>query len=72
MAILFLLVNGFIGTAGSYLVFKRFRHIGLMLAGVCLVIGSIWSMSNNQWMPMMGLTVIGVLVAKVVGDPLEA
>ncbi len=71
MGILFLFVNGIVGTAGSYLVFKRFRHLGLMLAGLCLTVGSIWSMSVNQWMPMVGLTVIGVLLATLVGDPLD-
>jgi len=71
MGLWFILVNGLLGTAGSYLVFKRFKHIGLLLAGLCLVIGSIWSTFDNQWMPMLGLSVIGVLLAKLVGDPLD-
>ena len=71
MGLWFILVNGLLGTAESYLVFKRFKHIGLLLAGLCLVAGSVWSTFDNQWMPMLGLSVIGVLLAKLVGDPLD-
>ncbi len=71
MGLWFIIVNGLIGTTGSYLVFKKFRHLGLLLAGLCCVIGSIWSGIDSEWMPMMGLTAIGALLARLVGNPLE-
>ena len=71
MAPMFLLVNGLIGTTGSYLIFRKFRNLGLLLAGLCLVAGSAWSAFDNQWTPMMGLTICDILLAKLVGNPLD-
>src|SRR5262249_51393859 len=39
MEILYYLVNGTLGTLGSYLIFKRFQHLGLLTAGLAMVGG---------------------------------
>jgi hypothetical protein len=72
MSIAFFLANGAVGTLGSYLVFRRFRNLGLLAAGAALVLGSIVSFSGEQWW-MLGLScILAPLLARLVGDPLEA
>jgi hypothetical protein len=72
MSIAFLLVNGSVGTLGSYLVFRRYQHLGLLAAGITLVVGSLASMPDERWWVMGVAAAIAVLLHRVIGDPIEA
>jgi hypothetical protein len=72
MSIGFILVNGAIGTLGSYLVFRRYQHLGLLAAGVTLVVGSLVSMPGERWWPMAAAVGAALLLHRLIGDPIEA
>jgi len=72
MVVLFYLFNGAMGTAGSYLLFKKFRHLGLAAAGASLVVGSFAAMGDDDWWPMLAACGVAALLFKVIGDPLDA
>ena len=72
MAIAFYIVNGTIGTLGSYLVFRRFRELGLLAAGAALVVASLVSMPGERWWPMGVGIVAAFLLNRLIGDPLDA
>jgi hypothetical protein len=72
MAILFYLVNCTMGTLGSYFVFKKFRHMGLLAAGIALVTASILAMPDERWWPMGLGAIAAVALHRLIGDPLEA
>jgi len=72
MSIGFILVNGAIGTLGSYLVFRRYQHLGLLAAGVTLVVGSLASMPGERWWPMAASIAVAFLLHRLIGDPIEA
>jgi hypothetical protein len=69
---LFYIVNGLLGTVGGFLVFKHFRHLGLLAAGAALTVGSMWSMGNDQWWPMLLSAPVAVALYRLIGDPIEA
>jgi len=71
MYILFLASNTLLSTTGAYLVFKRFRHLGLLAAGVLLVVSTAWSMHNEQWWPMLAGLAAATLGHRLIGDPLD-
>ena len=68
---LFYLVHGVIGTAGGYLVIKRFKHLGLLAAGASLTLGSLISMGGETWWPMLASVAAGVLLHRLIGVPIE-
>jgi hypothetical protein len=68
---LFYIVNGFLGTVGGYLMFKKFRHLGLLAAGAALTVGSVWSMGGEQWWPMLASLPVAVVLYLMIGDPAE-
>jgi len=72
MQISFFLVNGAIGTLGSYLVFKRFHHLGLLAAGVALVAGSLISMIGENWWALGASLGAAWLLHRLIGDPINA
>lgn len=67
----FFLINGVLGMLGSFLVLKRFRHLGLCLAGVALIVGSSYAIYDEEWWPSLAGLLTAVLCAKVIGNPLE-
>jgi hypothetical protein len=69
--LLFFVVNGVIGTAGGYLMFKQFRHLGLLAAGGVLTAGSLASMAMETWWPMLASAPLAVVLARLIGDPAE-
>jgi len=72
MSTAFFLANGAVGTLGSYLVFRHFRHLGMLAAGAALVLGSVVSFSGERWWVLGGFCIIAPLLARLVGDPLDA
>lgn len=72
MQLLFLGVNTFLGTAGAYLVFKRFRHAGHLTAGLALVISAGVAMANENWWPMLAGAAFALAAHRFIGDPFDA
>lgn len=69
---LFYIVNGFLGTVGGYLMFRQFRHLGLLAAGAALTVGTLWSMAIDNWWPMLLSAPIALVLHRLIGDPIEA
>ena len=72
MSIAFLVVNGAVGTMGSYFVFRKYQHLGLLAAGITLVVGSLASMPDERWWVMGAAAAAALLLHKLIGDPIEA
>jgi hypothetical protein len=72
MGITFVIVNGSLGTLGSYLVFRRYQHLGLLAAGVALIVGSLAAMPGERWWPMAAAAAAAALLYRLIGDPIEA
>lgn len=67
----FIVINSVLGTLGSFLVVRRFRHVGLCLAGLALIAGSSLAFYDEEWWPSLAGLAIAALCAKLVGNPLE-
>jgi ABC-type Mn2+/Zn2+ transport system permease subunit len=67
----FVVINGALGMLGSFLVLRRFRHVGLCLAGLSLLAGSGIAFYDEQWWPSLAGALLALLCAKLIGNPLE-
>lgn len=67
----FVVINSVLGSLGSFLVVRRFKHVGLCLAGLALVVGSSVAFYDEEWWPSLAGAVVALLCAKVIGNPLE-
>lgn len=67
----FVVINGLVGMLGSFLVLRRFRHVGMCLAGLSLVAGSGVAMYDEEWWPLLIGLAVAALCVKVIGNPLE-
>lgn len=67
----FIVINTVLGMLGSFLVMRRFKNVGLCLAGVALTAGSSMAFYDEQWWPSLVGLLVAFLCAKVIGNPLE-
>lgn len=65
------LFAGGIGTVASYLIFKRFRNLGLLVMSLILMIGSTAAAMKGEWLPLLGCLPLAWIAKVVVGDPLD-
>lgn len=67
----FVVINGMLGMLGSFLVVRRFKHVGLCLAGLSLVAGTSVAFYDEQWWPSLVGLAAAALCAKLIGNPFE-